>query len=107
MPFQSCDEAIAAAHDSWARTPNRQKRTQAARDALTRRFEDQVDPDRVMSDKARAKGVQNARKAHMARMRIARARKAGTPASGDLSGHDLRPAQVRDQHRAAFKGGTA
>lgn len=52
------------AHRKWAMTEDRSAATQAARDGLYRRFEDEVDPDRILPADERAKRVENARKAH-------------------------------------------
>lgn len=59
-----------AAHESWARTEDRSARTQAARDALLRRFEDQVDPDRVLPADVRAARADSARRAHYQRLAL-------------------------------------
>lgn len=72
MAFKSRDAALAAVHDSWARTKDRAARTLPARQAQQAQFERQVDPDGTMQPADRAKAAENARKAHMARMRAAR-----------------------------------
>ena len=66
------------AHRKWAMTEDRSAATQAARDGLYRRFEDQVDPDRVLPADERAKRAESARRAHYTRMAMksANARKA-------------------------------
>ncbi|HSX68772.1 hypothetical protein [Nocardioides sp.] len=71
------------AHTKWAMTEDRTAATQPARDGLLRKFEDQVDPDRVLSPEERAKRAENAKKAHYQRMALAsakarRARKQGS-----------------------------
>jgi len=53
-----------AAHMSWAKTPNRAARTQAARQAFRDKFLEQVDPDKRMSPSDRAKAAENARIAY-------------------------------------------
>lgn len=53
-----------AAHSSWAACPDRTARTAPARDAMRRKFEDQVDPDRLLSEKDRALRAESARRAH-------------------------------------------
>jgi hypothetical protein len=82
-----------AAHESWARTPNRSARTAKARKAADARFEDQVDPDRTLPPAERAKRVEHARKAHFARMAMkaaqARRRRADRPASIETKLADL------------------
>ncbi|ORT46551.1 hypothetical protein [Frankia sp. KB5] len=57
--------ARAAANSSWARTWDRAARTQPARAAMLRRFEQQVDPDGVLDPAERARRAEYARKAHM------------------------------------------
>ena len=44
-PTQRQLVARLAAHESWARTPDRTARTAPARDAFLAKFEDLVDPD--------------------------------------------------------------
>src|SRR4051812_1006200 len=79
--------ARAAAHQSWATTPNRTARTSSARTAFLAKFEDQVDPDRLLSPEERAKRAANARKAYFANL----ARKSAVVRRGD------------DQRRQALK----
>lgn len=66
------------AHARWSREADRSAATQAARDGLYRRFEDEVDPDRVLPPEERAKRVESARRAHYTRiaMKSAAARRA-------------------------------
>lgn len=64
------------AHVSWAKTSDKPARTSAARRAFMARFELEVDPDGVLSPAERAARAEHALKAHMARMRLARAAKA-------------------------------
>lgn len=52
-----------ASHASWANTDDRTQRTAPGRAGMLRKFEDQVDPDRVLSPAERAKRVESARKA--------------------------------------------
>lgn len=54
----------AAAHASWANTPDRAARMAAAWAARDARFERLVDPDGVMEPPARAKAAASARRAH-------------------------------------------
>lgn len=56
------------AHESWARTEDRPARTANARAAFLRRFEDQVDPDRKLSEAERLQRAEHARKAHFQRL---------------------------------------
>ena len=62
--------ASLAAHTRWSKTVDRAAGTAAARAGFVRKLEDQVDPDRVLSDTERARRVENARQAHFARMRL-------------------------------------
>ena len=72
-----------AANERWAKETDRSAATQAARDAMARKFEDQVDPDRVLSPDERAKRAANARTAHYQRIALksAQARRARRAAS--------------------------
>jgi len=69
-----------ASHASWAQTPDRSARTAPAREALMRKFEDQVDPDRKLPPQERAVRAESARRAHFQRMALksAQARRAKT-----------------------------
>lgn len=58
------------AHSRWAMEQDRTAATAPAREALMRKFEDQVDPDRVLPAEERAKRAENARKAHYQRMAL-------------------------------------
>lgn len=69
-PAQRALRARAAAHSSWACTVDRSGRTQAGRDAFMRRFEDQVDPQRELSDDERLRRAEQAKKAHFARLAL-------------------------------------
>jgi hypothetical protein len=55
-------------NESWAHTVDRPARTQAARDARQKRYEQQADPDHRMDPATRAKAARNAEMAHMQRM---------------------------------------
>ncbi|NOP96958.1 hypothetical protein HGK70_13895 [Mycolicibacterium fortuitum] len=59
-----------AAHESWARTPDRAARTANARKAMLDKFEQQVDPDGQLAPAERAKRAENARKAYFARLAL-------------------------------------
>ena len=63
-----------AAHESWATTPDRTARTAPAREAFRAKFEHQVDPAGTLLPVERAKRVENAIKAHYARLALASAR---------------------------------
>lgn len=58
------------AHRRWAMEADRSAATQAARDGLYRRFENEVDPDRVLAPEERAKRVENARRAYYAQLAL-------------------------------------
>jgi hypothetical protein len=64
-----------AAHTRWASVEDRRAATAKARKAFLDRFERQVDPDRVLPPSERARRAESARKAHMARLALARHRK--------------------------------
>ncbi|WP_254427412.1 hypothetical protein [Mycolicibacterium fortuitum] len=70
-----------AAHESWAHTEDRSARTANARKALLDKFEQEVDPDGVLTPAERAKRAEHARKAYFARLALksaqARRRRAG------------------------------
>lgn len=59
-----------AAHESWARTPDRTARTAKARAALMASFEKQVDPDGTLSPQEGARRAEHARKAYFARLAL-------------------------------------
>jgi hypothetical protein len=69
------------AHKSWAHTPDRALRTARARAAADKRFEDEVDPDRVLPAEERARRADSARRAWYAELarRSAAARRRGGP----------------------------
>lgn len=57
-----------AVNTSWAKTPDRTARTQAARDKFEARFEREVDPDGVLPPKELARRVASARRAYFANL---------------------------------------
>lgn len=57
-----------AAHESWARTPDRTARTAPARRALEDKFLREADPEGVLSPVERAKRAENLRKAFYCRL---------------------------------------
>ncbi len=60
-----------AAHDSWAKTPDRAARTAAARRvANVERFERQVDPDGTLPPHERAQRAESARKAYFTELAL-------------------------------------
>lgn len=64
-----------AAHTRWANEPDRQAAMQPARRGLELRFARQVDPDGTLPPAELAVRIENARAAHMARMRLAKAQR--------------------------------
>jgi hypothetical protein len=67
-----------AAHESWARTADRAKRTENARRGFLARFERQVDPEGKLPPEERQGRAEHAMRAHMQRLalRSAKARAA-------------------------------
>lgn len=66
--------AAIASYTSWLNTENRTARTQPGRDAMNRKFEDQVDPERKLPAAERAKLVEAARKLYFHRLAFASAK---------------------------------
>ena len=62
--------AQVAAHESWASTSDRAARTAKARAALQARFENEVDPHRLLDAEERARRVQHAKSAHYTRLAL-------------------------------------
>ena len=62
--------AQVAAHESWASTSDRAARTAKARAALQARFENEVDPHRLLDPEERARRVQHARSAYFSRLAL-------------------------------------
>ena len=92
-PAQLSMRGRAGAHASWAHTEDRAARTAAARRQALRRFEEQVDPDRVLDPAERAVRAEHARKAHMLKLAMAsaKARRLRAQAAGietELAGED-------------------
>lgn len=67
-PAERSQIAKIAAHTRWANTVDRSAATQAARDGLLRKFEDQVDPDRRLAPEERTRRAESARRAHFQRL---------------------------------------
>lgn len=69
--------ASIAAHQSWANTTDRSKRTTPARRGFLARFEREVDPDGVLPPEERQRRAESALRAHMRRLalRSSRARR--------------------------------
>lgn len=70
-------DATAAAHVSWANTSDPAARTEPARRAHFRRFEDRVDPDWSLPEEERERRAKHLRKAYMLKLaaKSARARR--------------------------------
>lgn len=79
-PAQRSLRASTAAHASWAKTTDRAARTASARRAALARFEDQVDPDRVLPADERERRALSARRAYFRSLALkaVRARRRGT-----------------------------
>ncbi len=71
--------AAYASHASEAANADPAGRTLAARTAFLRRFEDQVDPERRLSEDERIRRALMARKAYMARLAFESSKKRGKP----------------------------
>lgn len=56
------------AHTRWAREEDRSAATQPARDGMRRKFEDEVDPDRVLPVAERERRAESARRAFYQRI---------------------------------------
>lgn len=69
-------QARIAAHERWAREPDRTSATAPARRAFLARFETKVDPDGTLPAAERAKRAENAMRAHMGRLSRAGKRRA-------------------------------
>jgi hypothetical protein len=59
-----------AANARWAREPDRLAATAAGRRAMFEHFLDLVDPNRQLPEKQRIKMAENARAAHLAKIRL-------------------------------------
>lgn len=81
-PTQRYLSASIAANTRWAHEPDRARATSAGRAAFDKRFADQVDPERELSDRERARRIANARAAYFQRLALKSAasrRRAGAP----------------------------
>jgi hypothetical protein len=85
-PSERVLRARLAAHASWANTADPAARTKPGRDAALARFEDEVDPDRVLPETERLRRANSARKAYFTRLALksAQARRR-RPAGGDAA----------------------
>jgi len=74
-PAEISLRAQLAVHSSWANTTDGKARTEPGlKAANVTRFEKLVDPDGVLAPEERARRVEHARKAHIARMAMASAK---------------------------------
>lgn len=81
-PEQRSLRARLAAHKKWA-TTDPVEGTEAARTAFLGRFEDEVDPDRVLPDAERQRRAESARKAYFTELAYKSSRaRAGQAAGG-------------------------
>ena len=69
-PSQRAQRARLAAHTRWAHTEDPTEATRPAREAFNRRFLDEVDPDRKLSEQDRQRRAAHARKAFFARLSL-------------------------------------
>jgi hypothetical protein len=77
MPATPQERALGsriAAYSRWARETDRPAATRAARLAFERRFEDEVDPERLLLPQERAVRAEAARKSYFARLALRSAR---------------------------------
>lgn len=74
MPVDSTADrfllASIAANTRWAHEPDRTAATRSAREAFEQRFENEVDPDRVLAPAERATRASNARTAYFHRLAL-------------------------------------
>ena len=80
-PAQRRARARHAALIQWSKTDDWTARTQPARDAFLRRFEDQVDPGRRLDPEQRAKMAERAKRAYFVKLRSMVGKKGGADAS--------------------------
>ncbi|MGP5376395.1 hypothetical protein ACTXM8_10425 [Brachybacterium alimentarium] len=93
-PIRSMTAKLAA-HESWARTPNRSARTAKARAALMAKFEHEVDPDGTLPLAERARRAEHARKAYYTRLALKSA-KSRRDAARLTSAADEADAELRE-----------
>ena len=74
-PEQRRERARKAANSRWARPTAQAEQSEAAASALWQRFEHQVDPDGRLPQGRRRELAHFALRAHMAEMRLAKARR--------------------------------
>lgn len=69
-PGEKTLRARLAAHASWSKTSDPSARTKPGRDKFQQRFENEVDPDRVLSSAERQRRAEAARKAYFTRLAL-------------------------------------
>ena len=89
MPIPASERVLrsrVAAHESWARTPDRAARTAPAREAMLDRFEREVDPNGELTPAERARRAGHARKAYFTRLSLksAQARRRASEARASI-----------------------
>lgn len=99
-----------AAHESWARTPDRAARTAKARQAALAKFEQQVDPNCELTPAERSRRAEHARTAHFKRLALKsaqarRARAEARAAGPDYSVHESHADLGVTEHQADAIGG--
>lgn len=73
-PAQRSLRARTASYASWANTPDPAARTRNGAQAAFRRFEDQVDPERLLPEDERYRRAKAAQRAHMSSIAYKRVR---------------------------------
>jgi hypothetical protein len=73
-PAEQAARALRGRIGAHAQHAQGKTNTEPARAAFMARFEDEVDPDRVLSPEERARRAEHARKAYFARLALASAR---------------------------------
>lgn len=93
-----------AANERWADCPDRSAATRPGRERFLAKFEDEVDPDRVLPVAERARRAALKRRAHMQRLALksARARRKSREQSAEAAAADADLAAMGgDVHGAA------
>jgi hypothetical protein len=100
-------------HESWARTSDRSARTANGRARFLRRFDDQVDPERLLPAAERERRAKSARSAYFARLALRSSRNRAKAAAARGAAVDFeRAAEATDAELAsaldaAAEGGAA
>lgn len=67
-PEQRALNARIAVYSMWAKCPDRVARLQPARDGFEKRFADEVDPERKLTEDERARRIEFAKKAYYTKL---------------------------------------